>query len=215
MRFAAFETSTEWCSVALWLDGEICAAIEERAGHRHARAGAADARAAAGAAPACRSRDLEAVAFGAGPGRRSPACASPAASRRALPSRAACRCSASPRSRRWPRSAARRASSPASMRAWARYIIRRSRSAARAGAKWSPAQCVAPAAAPLPPGEGWVGCGNGFAAYGDDGAAPRCYAGGASERGGGGAPRGAAARGGRGRGRGAGGAASTCATRSR
>ncbi|MBC7804045.1 MAG: tRNA (adenosine(37)-N6)-threonylcarbamoyltransferase complex dimerization subunit type 1 TsaB, partial [Candidatus Parcubacteria bacterium] len=28
------------------------------------------------------------------------------------------------------------------------------------------AQCVAPAAAPLPPGEGWIGCGNGFAAYG-------------------------------------------------
>jgi len=30
MRFAAFETSTEWCSVALWADGEI-AALERRA----------------------------------------------------------------------------------------------------------------------------------------------------------------------------------------
>jgi tRNA threonylcarbamoyladenosine biosynthesis protein TsaB len=29
------------------------------------------------------------------------------------------------------------------------------------------AQCVAPAAAPLPPGRGWQGCGNGFAAYGE------------------------------------------------
>ncbi|OGA96737.1 MAG: tRNA (adenosine(37)-N6)-threonylcarbamoyltransferase complex dimerization subunit type 1 TsaB, partial [Betaproteobacteria bacterium RIFCSPLOWO2_12_FULL_66_14] len=29
------------------------------------------------------------------------------------------------------------------------------------------AQCVAPAQAPLPPGTGWTGCGNGFAAYGD------------------------------------------------
>ena len=27
--------------------------------------------------------------------------------------------------------------------------------------------CVAPQAAPRPPGEGWVGCGNGFAVYGD------------------------------------------------
>jgi tRNA threonylcarbamoyladenosine biosynthesis protein TsaB len=29
------------------------------------------------------------------------------------------------------------------------------------------AQCVAPAAAPRPPGEGWVGCGNGFAVHGN------------------------------------------------
>jgi tRNA threonylcarbamoyladenosine biosynthesis protein TsaB len=26
-------------------------------------------------------------------------------------------------------------------------------------------QCVAPDAAPLPPGDGWVGCGSGFAAF--------------------------------------------------
>ena len=38
----------------------------------------------------------------------------------------------------------------------------------RNGARWRetvPAQCVAPAAAPMPPGEGWVGCGDGFLAY--------------------------------------------------
>ena len=35
MRFAAIETSSEWCSVALWADGEI-AAIERRAGQHHA-----------------------------------------------------------------------------------------------------------------------------------------------------------------------------------
>ena len=29
------------------------------------------------------------------------------------------------------------------------------------------AQCVAPAAAPLPAGDGWLGCGNGFAQYGE------------------------------------------------
>jgi tRNA threonylcarbamoyladenosine biosynthesis protein TsaB len=28
-----------------------------------------------------------------------------------------------------------------------------------------PVQCIAPAAVPAPPGEGWAGCGNGFAAY--------------------------------------------------
>jgi tRNA threonylcarbamoyladenosine biosynthesis protein TsaB len=38
------------------------------------------------------------------------------------------------------------------------------------GARWHevvPVQCVAPRDAALPPGEGWVGCGNGFAAYRD------------------------------------------------
>ena len=66
MRIAAFETSTEWCSVALWRDGELCA-VEERAANRHGELALpmlqrllGDAR--LGAA------DLEAVAFGAGPG---------------------------------------------------------------------------------------------------------------------------------------------------
>ena len=30
------------------------------------------------------------------------------------------------------------------------------------------AQCVAPQSAPRPAGEGWVGCGNGFAVYGKE-----------------------------------------------
>src|SRR5512143_3062306 len=34
MKFVAFETSTEWCSVAVWLDGEN-AGIEERVGQGH------------------------------------------------------------------------------------------------------------------------------------------------------------------------------------
>jgi hypothetical protein len=34
MRFAALETSTEWCSVALCVDGEI-RALERRAPNRH------------------------------------------------------------------------------------------------------------------------------------------------------------------------------------
>jgi tRNA threonylcarbamoyladenosine biosynthesis protein TsaB len=31
------------------------------------------------------------------------------------------------------------------------------------------AQCVAPQSAPRPPGDGWIGCGNGFAVYGNMG----------------------------------------------
>src|SRR3990170_2899222 len=66
MKIAAFETAGEWCSVALWLDGEVRAA-EARAGQRHGELVLpmletllAQARLATG--------DLEAVAFGAGPG---------------------------------------------------------------------------------------------------------------------------------------------------
>lgn len=61
MRFAAIETSTEWCSVALWREGEI-AALERRAGQRHSE----------WVLPMLESllegSQLDAVAFGAGPG---------------------------------------------------------------------------------------------------------------------------------------------------
>ena len=66
MRFAALETSTEWCSVALWRDREI-ASIERRAVNRHSEL----------ALPMLERLldsfkitpgELEAVAFGAGPG---------------------------------------------------------------------------------------------------------------------------------------------------
>ena len=66
MKFAAFEAATEWCSVALWLDGEIVG-IEEAAGNRHSER----------MLPLFEkllkmkniaARQLDAVAFGAGPG---------------------------------------------------------------------------------------------------------------------------------------------------
>src|SRR3954468_2214967 len=66
MRFAAFDTSTEWCSVALWRDGQIAGA-ERRAGNRHSEL----------ALPMFEDllkktnltvAELDAVAFGAGPG---------------------------------------------------------------------------------------------------------------------------------------------------
>jgi tRNA threonylcarbamoyladenosine biosynthesis protein TsaB len=66
MRFAAFETSTEWCSVALWRDGRT-AAVERRAGNRHSDLALPMLErllAAAGMTAA----QLDAVAFGAGPG---------------------------------------------------------------------------------------------------------------------------------------------------
>src|SRR5207249_11089231 len=66
MRFASIETSTEWCSVALWADGEI-AALERRAATRHSELalpmlGRLLAAAGIGAG------QLDAVALGAGPG---------------------------------------------------------------------------------------------------------------------------------------------------
>jgi tRNA threonylcarbamoyladenosine biosynthesis protein TsaB len=61
MRFAAIETSTEWCSVAVWADGEI-AALERRAGNRHSELALPMLEALLGKAK------IDAVAFGAGPG---------------------------------------------------------------------------------------------------------------------------------------------------
>ena len=61
MRFAAIETSTEWCSVAVWRDGEIVA-LERRAGHRHSEFALPMLETLLG------TDKLDAVAFGAGPG---------------------------------------------------------------------------------------------------------------------------------------------------
>ncbi len=99
MRFAALESSTEWCGVALWRDGEI-AAVERRAGQPAFRARVADA-----ARPSREILDRRrgsSTRWPSAPGPdHSPACASLAGSLRASRSRAASRCSASPRSRRW------------------------------------------------------------------------------------------------------------------
>jgi len=66
MRFAALETSTEWCGVALWRDGTI-ASVECRAPNRHSELVLPMLQRLleqAGIAAAA----LDAVAFGAGPG---------------------------------------------------------------------------------------------------------------------------------------------------
>ena len=62
MRFAAVETSTQWCSVALWSDGEI-ASLERFAGQRHSELVLPMLE------KLVKNFDrLDAVAFGSGPG---------------------------------------------------------------------------------------------------------------------------------------------------
>jgi len=168
MKFAAFETSTEWCSVALWLDGEILS-LEERAGNRHGELvlPMLDRLVAAAGIPLAA---LDAVAFGAGPGsftglRIACGVAQGLAFARALPvigisslEALAEECGA----------ARVVACLDARMREVYYAAIEKT------GGRWQeliPARCAAPAAVTLPPGESWIGCGNGFATYGSLGLA--------------------------------------------
>ena len=162
MRFAAFETSTEWCSVALWLDGEILA-LEERAGNRHGeRVLPMLERLTADAGVAVRS--LDAVAFGAGPGsftglRIACGVAQGLAFARGLPAIGISTLLAIAEE-----SGAARVVACLDARMHEVYYS----AVEKTGARWReviPAQCVAPAAAPMPSGEGWTGCGNGFSVY--------------------------------------------------
>jgi tRNA threonylcarbamoyladenosine biosynthesis protein TsaB len=162
VKFAAFETSTEWCSVALWRDGEL-SGIEERAGND------ASARVlpmldrllqSAGATV----RDLDAVAFGAGPGsftglRIACGVAQGIALARGIPVLGVSTLEAM-------------ADECGAPRVVPCLDARMSEvyygAMERQGSRWIeviPALCAAPAALPKPPGEGWTGCGNGFAAY--------------------------------------------------
>jgi tRNA threonylcarbamoyladenosine biosynthesis protein TsaB len=166
MKIAAFETAGDWCSVALWLDGEV-RAVEARAGQRHGELVLpmletllAQARLAI--------RDLQAVAFGAGPGsftglRIACGIAQGLAFARGLPA-----CGVSTLEALAEESGARRAVACLDARMGEVYYS----ALERQDGRWReviPAQCVAPERAPRPPGTGWVGCGSGFAAYGDMG----------------------------------------------
>ena len=164
MRFAAIETSAEWCSVALCHDGEI-AAIERRVGQRHAelvlpmlerllaRAG-------------LRADALDAVAFGAGPGsftglRIACAVAQGLAFARAIPVLGVPTLEAIAEE-----SGATRVIACIDARMHEVYFA----ALEKAGGAWReavPAMCVAPAAVPVPPGARWIGCGGGFAVYGE------------------------------------------------
>jgi tRNA threonylcarbamoyladenosine biosynthesis protein TsaB len=162
MRFAAIETSTEWCSVAISVGGQITAA-ERRAGHRHSEL----------ALPMLeelfdktntKAQTLDAIAFGAGPGsftglRIACGLAQGLALPRGLPvigiptlEALAEECGAE------------RVVACLDARMREVYYAALEKAAGR----WRevvPTQCVAPDAAPPPPGEGWTGCGSGFAAF--------------------------------------------------
>ena len=163
MKFAAFETATEWCSVAVWVDGEVTGA-EESAGNRHGELVLpmlGRLLAAAGLSIA----QLDAVAFGAGPGsftglRIACGVAQGLAFARDLPVLGIPTLEAMAEECGAVRVVA---CLDARMREVYYSAIEKD------DLRWReivPAQCVAPAAVQMPPGEGWVGCGNGFAAYG-------------------------------------------------
>ena len=165
MRFAAFETSTEWCGVALWRDGEIAAA-ERRAGHRHSEL----------ALPmlqtlleklSLKTEDLDAVAFAAGPGsftglRIACALAQGLALARGIPVLGVSTLEALAEECGAPRVVA---CLDARMREVYYAALERTPAGWR---ETVPAQCAAPAAL-RPPGADWIGAGNGFAAYGNMG----------------------------------------------
>jgi tRNA threonylcarbamoyladenosine biosynthesis protein TsaB len=162
MRFAAIETSTEWCSVALWNEGDI-AAIERRAGNHHSEF----------ALPMLETLMknagfklglLDAVAFGAGPGaftglRIACGLAQGLALARGLPVIGISTLEALAQE-----SGAARVVACIDARMREVYYAALEKRAGR----WHEiiaAQCVAPQSAPRPPGDGWVGCGSGFAVY--------------------------------------------------
>jgi tRNA threonylcarbamoyladenosine biosynthesis protein TsaB len=162
MKFAALETSTEWCSVALWNDGEL-SCLEERAGHGHSGRvlPMLDRLAAQAGFPL---RGLQAVAFGAGPGsftglRIACGIAQGIALARGIPAIGISTLAALAEE-----SGAGRVAACLDARMQEVYFS----ALERRGDRWHevvPALCAAPAAlAPLP-GGGWTGCGNGFAAY--------------------------------------------------
>jgi tRNA threonylcarbamoyladenosine biosynthesis protein TsaB len=166
MRFVAFETSSEWCSVALYDRGEI-RALEQRAGNRHSELALPMLErllAQAGLAPAA----LDAIAFGAGPGsftglRIACGLAQGLAVARGLPV-----CGVS--------SLAAMAQESSGTRVLA-CVDARMREVYYAALERTPggwreligARCAAPAALAVPPGDDWIGCGNGFALYGNMG----------------------------------------------
>ena len=163
MVFVAFETSSEWCSVAICVDDEI-AAIETRAGHRHSEL-ALPMMDQLLSERRLKPRDLDAVAFGAGPGaftglRIACGLAQGLAVARDLPVIGISSLEAMAQE-----SGAERVVACVDARMREVYY-----SALQSeGGKWREViapQCVAPQALELPRGDGWIGCGNGFAVYG-------------------------------------------------
>ncbi len=170
MLFAAIETSSDWCSVALWRDGEI-AALERRVPHRHSELALPmleDLLKTSGLSAA----QLDAVAFGAGPGsftglRIACGLAQGLALARGLPVIGVSAFEAIAQEAAAESGAARVvACIDARMREV--YYAALEKHGGPHSHLWRevmPGQCVAPRAAPAPPGDGWIGCGSGFGAF--------------------------------------------------
>jgi len=164
MLFVAFETSSEWCSVALFADGDICA-VEVRAGHRHSEL-ALPMMDQLLSARGLKPRHLDAVAFGAGPGaftglRIACGLAQGLAAARGLPVAGVSSLEAIAQE-----SGATRVVACIDARMREVYYS----ALARQADGWReivPAQCVSPQALALPAGDDWVGCGSGFGVYGN------------------------------------------------
>ncbi|MBS0335946.1 MAG: tRNA (adenosine(37)-N6)-threonylcarbamoyltransferase complex dimerization subunit type 1 TsaB [Proteobacteria bacterium] len=164
MNFAAIETATEWCSVALWRDGEILS-LERRAGNRQGEfvlpmLETLFRRANLGMA------DLDAIAFGAGPGaftglRIACGVAQGLAFSRNLPVIGVSTLEATAEES----GAARVVVALDARMHEVYYSAYEKRDGGWLAAL--PETCVAPEMAEIPPGAGWIGCGNGFSVYAD------------------------------------------------
>jgi tRNA threonylcarbamoyladenosine biosynthesis protein TsaB len=162
MKFAAIETATEWCSVALWIEGEIVS-LERRAGNRQGEF-VLPMLEQLFSRTHLSSKDLDAVAYGAGPGaftglRIACGIAQGLAFGRGLPVIGISTLEATAEE-----SGATRVLVALDARMSEVYYSAFEKPADR----WKavlPATCVAPDEVDLPPGDGWLGCGSGFAVY--------------------------------------------------
>lgn len=162
MIFAAFETATEWCSVALWRDSEVLS-LENRAGNRQGEfvlPMLAELLARAGIG----TRDLDGIAFGAGPGaftglRIACGVAQGLALARGVPVVGVSTLEATAEE-----SGGARVIVALDARMHEVYYAAFEKQAG----KWHavlPESCAAPDEVDIPEGTGWLGCGSGFAAY--------------------------------------------------
>jgi tRNA threonylcarbamoyladenosine biosynthesis protein TsaB len=162
VKFAAVETATEWCSVALWADGRIVS-LERRAGNRQGEFVLPMLEKLLGRA-GFRMQDLDAIAFGAGPGaftglRIACGVAQGLAFARGLPVIGISTLEATAEE-----SGATRALVALDARMHEVYYAAFEK---RSGA-WEavvPASCAPPDEVEIPPGDGWLGCGSGFSVY--------------------------------------------------
>lgn len=168
MRLLAFDTSTEWCTAALWLDGDLLDA-GEHAGQRHSQlllpmVTGLLARAGLGLT------DLDGIAFGAGPGsftglRIACGVAQGLALGAGLPLLGVPTLEAM----------AEEARALSGAEAVVACLDARMHEVYAAVWRWAPegwkaeteTRVCPPTDAPLPPGPGYLGCGSGFAAYPD------------------------------------------------